>query len=212
MRRLIGLLLFLVFVDDTASAYMKHMAAPMQWVFDWLLDATVVKVHLFDLIILAILLTASSKRDGNGPHVAPMKQALYLMLTTTVVWFLYGVLARGGDARAASWQTYTIVSAILLAFTVAATFRTAEHFRELAAWIVAAATYRAFMCWLSYFTWARDIVGNSGAYLTIHDDTIPWVISIIILVIDAFERRSPLTTLRNLGLVVFFLGAIQWNS
>src|ERR1700682_32516 len=98
MRRLIGFILFLAFVDDSASAYRYHMAAPMEWGFKWLLDATVVKGHRFDLILVVFLLAASAKRDGNGPHVVPMKQALYLMLATTFVWFVYGV-ARGGDAR-----------------------------------------------------------------------------------------------------------------
>jgi hypothetical protein len=68
------------------------------------------------------------------------------------------------------------------------------------------------MCWISYFTWAHDIVGDSGAFLTSHDDTIGWVTAILILIVDVIDRRSVAVTLRDLVLVVFFVGAIQWNS
>lgn len=211
MTRLVGFLLFLLFVDESACAYRTHLFAPMEWVSAWLLEPTVIKVRPFDLIMLAVLLVASARRDGRGPHVAPMKNALLLMLGTTVAWYLFGI-ARGGDVRSASWQTYLIVSAILLTFAVAATFRTPEQFCGLSKWIVAAALYRATMCWISYYTWGRHLVGSSGAFLTLHDDTIPWVISILILIVQAVQKRSGFIVARNIVAIVFLLGAIQWNS
>jgi hypothetical protein len=68
------------------------------------------------------------------------------------------------------------------------------------------------MCWLSYFTWAREVVGESGAFLTTHDDTILWVVSILILIVNAVDRRSAAISARNFALALFFLGAIQFNS
>ncbi len=211
MTKFVGLLLFLVFVDDNRCAYKNHLGAPFEWVDEYLFKPTPISVRPFDLIILTVLIIASTRRDRRGGYVAPMKNTLLLVLATTVLWFTYGVVSNG-DARAASWQTYLVFSTVLLAFALAVTFRTAADFRGLAKWLLAAAVYRATMCWISYFTWARDLVGQSGAFLTNHEDTITWVVSILILIIHVVERRSTLVTMRSGVLILFFLGAIQFNS
>jgi hypothetical protein len=207
--------MFLAFVEDSTCAYalkpLSPLGAPMGWVFDLLKKPTPISLRPFDIFILVIFFITMSKGGKRGALVGPMKNALFVTLGTTVVWFLYGLL-RGGEFRAASWQTYLIFGAILLAFTVANTFRTAGDFSILAKWLIAAASYRAFMCWLSYFTWARAKVGESGAFLTNHDDTILWVVSILILIVNAVDRRSAAITARNFALSLFFMGAIQFNS
>ncbi len=211
MRRLVGLLLFLVFVDEDNSAYKTRMFSPMAWVHGWLLDPTFIKVRPFDLLMLVVLVVGLLKRDGRGPGVAPMRNALLVAFGTTVLWFVLG-LTRGGEGRFASWQTYLLLSCILTAFAVAATFRTAVDFQGLGKWLVGAAIYRAFMCWVSYFTWGKALVGQSGAFLTNHDDTICWVVSILVLIVQAADRRTRAITVRNFALICFFVGAIQWNS
>ena len=211
MKRLIGFLLFLVFVDDFGLPY-SSLASPFGWVHGLLLEATPIKIRPFDIVLLVCLIVATSKGGrGGGAWVGPMKNALYVTLGTTVLWFLYGVMT-GGDARSASWQTYLIVSFILVAFTVAAVFRTPADFCDLAYWLIAAASYRAIMCWWAYFTFAHDSVGESGTFLTSHDDTIIWVVSILVLIVNALERRSAAIIARNVAFILFFIGAIQWNS
>ncbi len=210
MRHLLGFLLFLVFVDESAAAYKRHMFAPMVWVHEYLLEPSPIKLRPFDLVMLIILGVSLSKRTRDG-FVAPMRNALWLVVGTTVTWFAYGML-RGGDARYASWQTYLILSMVLFAFTVATTFRTPEHYRALNKWIMTAALYRAVMCWISYFTWGQKLLGESGAFLTIHDDTIPWVVTILILVVESLDRRSVPYTWRSMAIIVLILGAIQFNS
>ncbi len=203
--------MFLVFAEDWGCAYASHLGTPLAWVHDLLIEPLPIKVRPFDLIILVILAAASSKRDGKGPHVPAMKNAMLLALGTTIFSFLYGV-ARGGDSRAASWQVYLILSCILLSFTIAALFRTPADFGSLAKWLMAAAIYRGLGCWISYFTWGSSSVGEGGAFLTTHDDTIGWVVCILILIVNALDKRSTAVTLRNLALIAFFLGAIQFNS
>jgi hypothetical protein len=208
--KLVGFLLFLVFAEDYGAAYDGHLITPLAWVFDVFLQATPIKIRGFDLAMLAILSIGLVRRDRRG-FVAPMKHMLLLMLATTVLWLVYG-LTHGGDFRFASWQSYLIVSSVLVAFTVGTTFKTFSDFEGLAKWLLAAAFYRATFCWISYFTWARAFVGASGAFLTTHDDTIGWVVGILILTIQALNRRSALITFRNLVAILFFLGAIQFNS
>src|SRR5260370_18382279 len=140
-----------------------------------------------------------------------MKSTIWLILATTIVCEAYG-LARGGDFRHASWQTYLILSTVLVVLTVAATCRTVADFRALAHWLIAASIYRGMMCWLSYFTWGRDVVGTGGGYLTTHDDTVLWVVSILVLIVDTVDRWSAKAILRNGAVIAFLFVAIQWNS
>lgn len=207
VKRLVQLTLFLAFTIDKDTAYSWHITAPLAWLYSYLLDPSVIKIRTFDIIMLGVLVAA----PGRKAYAAPTKHSLLLVLATTVLWFVYGVVM-SGDSRSASWQTYRILSMVIVAFAVAATHRTSADFRGLAKWLIAAAAYRAVMCWISYFTWGRDTVGDSGAFLTSHDDTIGWVVGILILVVHIFERRSLKRTVFDGLLILFFLGAIQWNS
>ena len=156
MKRLIGFLLFLVLAEDSACAYWPTMGGPLGgWVRPISGSSPCPSRYgLFDIILLGILIAAPSK----GPLARPMKNALLLTVAGTVISFAWG-LFHGGDFRHASWQTYLILSSVLLAFTVAATFRTAADFVGLAKWLLAVAIYRALMCWISYFTWGRVTLG-----------------------------------------------------
>jgi hypothetical protein len=205
------ILLFLIFVEDAECLYERHIGAPFYWVHTWLLEPTALKLRGFDLLVLGILLASSFGGGRKSPTVAPMRSATLLVLWTTIFWFVYG-MSRGGDSRFASWQTYLIASTVLLTFTLASTCKTIADFARLGKWLIAAGLYRGMMCWISYFTWGRDTLGGSGSYLTTHDDTITWVVSILILIVHAVEKRSLKITLRNLLLILFFLGAIQFNS
>jgi hypothetical protein len=210
LKHLVAVVLFLVFVAERGAPYASRLASPFGWVHGLLIDPSPIVVRPIDLILVVVLVVGLLK-NGKRPFVAPMRNAIVLMLAITVCWFLYGI-ARGGDIRHASWQIYAILSTVLLTFAVAVTFRTAADFQALAKWLIAAACYRAVMCWLSYFTWARIHIGESGIFLTSHDDTITWVVSILILIVSTVERRSTAIALRNVALMLLFLGAVQFNS
>jgi hypothetical protein len=207
VKKFLGFLLFLVLAEDSGCRYAEKVGAPLGWVNPFLLEPLPIKLRLFDLILLGILITAPSK----GVLSRPMKSALLTLVGGTIVCFAWGVF-HGGDFRHASWQTYLILSSVLAAFTVAATFRTPADFVELGKWLMGVALYRALMCWVAYLTYGKASVGESGAYLTTHDDTIVWVVGIMALLINSLDSKSTLGTLRNFGLMLFFVGAIQFNS
>jgi hypothetical protein len=207
VKALVGLLLFLFFAEDRDTAYAHNLAAPLGWVAQFLVDPLPIKLRLYDVLMLVVLIAS----PPSGKLVGPMKTALFILLGTTVFCVMYGML-RGGDFRFASWQTYFFLSVVLTAFTVAKVHRTPADFEGLAKWLIACALYRATMCWISYLTWARAYIGASGMYLTSHGDTIPWVVAILILLVNALDRRSAAVSFRNFLISVFLLGAIQWNS
>jgi hypothetical protein len=221
VRRLVAALLFLMLVNegDPTSTYPRAAPegfasfafAPFGWVQSILFDPLPIKVRPFDLVMLVILVLASSKAAGKARKVAPMRSALLLAVATVVVWFVYGI-ATGGDARAASWQVYLLLASILAAFTIATVFVTHAHYELLAKTVIAAGVYRAVMCWIYYFGFVWGHGPPAHEYITAHDDSVVWVISIIAVARYALSKRSTWTTVRALVLSVLLLGAIQWNN
>lgn len=211
MRRFVAALLFLMIVDDGAALYAGYIFAPFAWVHSvlWL---TIAKVRLFDLIMVGVLIASSGKPAARGPRVVPMRNAVLLGAATIVLWFGYG-LARGGSVWAASWQVYLMLSAALVAFTIASNFQTPEHFQLLGRVLVFAGLYRAAMCWFFYFTEVRTLhVTPFPEYLTSHDDSVLWVVTLLILLVASLQARSTKKYVQYGLLALFIMLAIQWNT
>src|SRR6185312_7100152 len=68
--------------------------------------------------------------------------------------------------------------------------------------------------WISYFTWGKKTLGESGAYLTSHDDTIVWVVMVMALILHMLMReRTKITVILLDGIaILFIIAAIQFNS
>ena len=211
VKGLVGALMFLVFADDWGCAYSSHIGAPLGWVHGIFVEPLPIKVRLLDLILLGVLVAASFKRDTRGAHVSPMKNALFLALGTTIFSFAWG-LVHGGDSRAASWQI--LLDPQLHPLRVHSGCYVSDRGRLRHSRKVADGRGNLSRTGLLdfIFTWGSSTVGEGGAFLTTHDDTIGWVVCILILIVNAIERRSTAVTLRNLALIAFFLGAIQFNS
>jgi hypothetical protein len=141
-----------------------------------------------------------------------MKNALFLVLATVVVFFAYGV-ATGGDARAASWQIYLIVSSVLFAFVVSALFVTPEHYESLMKVVIAAGAYRAVMCWYFANVVLPTVTFETRPeYVTAHDDSVVWVVCILAVLVHALTKRKAKSTLAAILLTGLFVGAIQFNT
>jgi hypothetical protein len=210
VAKFVGIILCLLFAEDWGAMYTEKLGAPLAWLHYLLQAPTPISLRPLDIILLVVLAMSAKKKRG-GRMVEPMAWALYVLLFTTMFFFVWG-LAHGGDFRSASWQTYLILSTVLMAFAIASAFRTAADFYALGKYLVIAGAYRAVMCWISYLTWARSYVGGSGAFLTSHDDTISWVGAILILLMDMLAKRSNKVSIRNGLFILFFMGAIQFNS
>jgi hypothetical protein len=212
VRRFVAVLLFLALVDEGTALYAtEHMFAPFEWVHTWVM-APWVGLRGFDVILLGILAYGLLNGGSKVPLARPMKSALFVALTVTLVWFGYGV-ASGGDAHAAGWQVYLLFSAILASFAFASVFRTAAHFTMLAKAMLAAGLYRAFMCIVFYLFYIRKgLITPLPEYLTTHDDTVLWTVAISFVLLNAI--MTP--TMKNrvtAGLVIpFLLTAVQLNN
>ena len=189
VRWVLLITIFLAFVADLGAPY-EEMFAPFAWAHYLLFEALPDKIRGIDHITALCLILAARGPDGRGPRVAPVRTALLLSAGTTVLWFVYGI-ARSGGAWQASWQTYLMMSGVLFAFAIATAFRTPEHFALLWKVLLWAAAYRAAMCCLFYALYIHTMrVNPPPEYLTSHDDTVLWVVAMLILVLRAIETKS----------------------
>jgi hypothetical protein len=209
VQHVVGLLIFLLFAEDSGCAYAARLGAPLGWVLTVLITPLPIKIRPVDILFALILLATMGRKT---PPLTPTMKTTLLTTAAVTVWCFGWGMVRGGDSRFASWQVYLILSMVLMTFTVARLFVTPSDFILLAKWLMAAAVYRGLGCWISYFTWGRSTLGEGGAYLTSHDDTIGWVVSILILLAHILHKRKAATTLRDLLYIGFFVCAIQFNS
>jgi hypothetical protein len=211
-RRLLLIATFLAFVNDSGATY-KDWFAPFAWVQTVLFEALPYKIRGFDHVTAICLYLASKSSDGKGPRVQPMRKAMLLAFYTLLGTFAYGVVVRGGDFRAASWQIYLILSGLLYAFAVAAAFKTPEHFAQLARVILWAAGYRAAMCVLYWFfnIYGVDLKAKPE-FLTTHDDTVLWVVSVLVLFLAFIQGGSIGKRLKLLAITALIFLGIVFNQ
>ncbi|MGH7435609.1 MAG: O-antigen ligase family protein, partial [Polyangiaceae bacterium] len=114
---------------------------------------------------------------------------------------------------AASWQTYLMLSGVVCALAIAANFRTPEHYVLLAKMLLAAATYRAVMCWAYYWFYIHPgLVYPLPEYLTSHDDTVLWVSCVLLLLLGLVDPLFRGKRVLLGFLLVLLLGAIFFNQ
>jgi putative effector of murein hydrolase LrgA (UPF0299 family) len=204
--------MFLMFVNDhelTQTVYSEQgYFAAFSWVETFLIQPLPIKIRPIDLIFLIITVAIG----GKVSKVAPMRKTLLLAMATTFVWFVLGVLVKGGDSRAASWQIYLMLVAPASAFAVAATHTKAIHFRGLGKAIVYAAFYRAAMCLIFYFTYARSAAVVPPT-LTTHGDTVLWIAAIGILLVNFLHNGQSRAAKWGAFLgVPFIMAAVHFNN
>jgi O-Antigen ligase len=212
MRRFVAVLVFFMLADDGNALYEKYMFTPLAWTHPFLTGLSPIKVHGFDVMVAIVLALAYGRKDTSRATVRPMRQMLHLVLGTTVAWFAFGVL-RGGDARAGLWQIYLILSALLFAFTVSSVFTRYEHYVFLAKAVLAAALYRAVMCVLFWAFYIRNVWWETyPPHLTSHDDTVLWVVAIVMLLVNALTKVTKQSKLWAALVIPLLVIALQLNA
>jgi hypothetical protein len=170
----------------------------------------VLKLPVWDIALLATLAAALSAAGASKGRVMPVVKSMKVALASIAALWLFGIV-RGGSVRQTLWQLHPFVIAVTLAFLVIATHRTAAHIVTLGKVVLSAALYRAFVLIVFYFSVARGLQPPLDT-LTTHADTVLFVTGMLVLVVNALERRS----LRSMawmivGCVPLAL-AIKWNN
>lgn len=211
-RTIFAIAVFLAFAADGTTTYGGVWGAPFGWATTMLFEALPYKIRFFDHITAFCLFATAAKAGGKKTQVAPMRKALFLSLATLVFGFLYGV-ARGGSAWAGSWQIYLLLSGVLFSFSAAAVFRTPADLMVLMKAMMAAAAYRAVMCWAFYLFYIHPMLYvQQPEYLTSHDDTVLWVTAILILIVRLLEKGTFLQRVGDVLFLALLVGAILFNQ
>jgi hypothetical protein len=212
VRWLLGGTLALLFMSDAGAPYAEYWISPFGWVQTLLFEATPWEIHIFDHISILCLLLAVRKKVGKGPRVKAMRTALIVAALAFIVWLLYGT-SKGGQLWQGGWQIYLPLSGIIFSFAVAAVFRTPEDFTFLFKMVLFAAAYRAVMCWGFYFLYMRTLaILPLPEYCTSHDDTVLWVVCMVILVLRFLSAKTTGARVNALLFFLFLAGAVLFNQ
>ena len=198
-------------VDEGTALYRTYIFSPFAWVHQALFEP-IATFRPYDIAMAALLWLAMLRKRPKGGTVGPMRRALFVAALATAALMAYG-LARGGDARAAGWQVYLLFATILMTFTFATVFHTAEHFVGVVRTIVWAGAYHAVMCIIFYFTWVRPgRIIPFPEYMTTHDDSVLWTIGVGFLFLSVMQNPTRrMRWIAAFGLPLF-LYAIQLNK
>jgi hypothetical protein len=71
--------------------------------------------------------------------------------------------------------------------------------------------YRALMCWLFYFMYVRTLIAMPE-FITSHDDTVLWVVILLVLVLHMAETPSASSRGKAMAFFVFIFGAVLFNQ
>src|SRR5882672_6949543 len=133
LRRVLSCITCLLFVEENDQCvYATTWISPFGWAHSLFYLKLPGQVRLYEHLLAVCLVIALTRPDGKGPRVQPMRSTLLLALATIVVWFVYGMSRGGFNFRWACWQVYLPLGGVLCAFTIAAVFRTPEHYAMLA--------------------------------------------------------------------------------
>ena len=191
----------------SGTHYAKEMFSPFSWVDAVLFDPLPIKVRPFDLLLLIIALTSRSRSQ----RVRPMRSTLLVAAATTVLWLVIGI-SRGGDVQSASWQVYLMLASIIAAFAIGGVYHKASHYRAIVKAIVAAGLYRGFMCLIYYVQFIKDSGVEPPPVFTSHDDSVLWVVTIMILTVHFLYSRKWTAWAGALAGVPLIVIAIQLNN
>jgi hypothetical protein len=168
------------------------------------------KLPIWDIALLIVLVLALGEKGASRDRAKPMIKSMKVALGSIAALWMWGVV-RGGDVRQTLWQLHPFVIALVLAFVVSATCRTAAHLATLGKVVLFAAVYRAFVLIVFYFTVARGL-DPPLQVMTTHADSALFVTGMLIVIANAIERRRMTAFAWMVACSIPLALAIKWNN
>ena len=184
MRRekLFAVIFFLSLVaeNDTVLAYYHEMWTPGR-LFEWFTAVQSFKMSIFQVVCLLLLFGRKGAKTAR-----PVTTAIKVSAASLVFSVVYG-LAQGGLTKPLFTQTTSWAFCLVFTATAAKVLVSAEDFQRVENAIVLAAIWRSCMA-LLYFRMHGGFA--SGYYLTTHEDTVIFVVALLVLASRAVELRT----------------------
>jgi hypothetical protein len=210
MRRekLLAVMVFMSLVaeNDTMIAYYQEMWTPAR-LLEWFTYLLPIKLNVFAIACIVLLLTTKRK----GPTARPMSRAIVASASAVAFCVLYG-LGRGGDTKPIFTQVVAWTFCLIFVLTAASVLTKVDDFRRVENAIVWAGLWRACMAIIFYMKVRGRDWTTMPQYMTTHEDTVTFVVAMLILVSRAIEERTK-RSFRLLGCAApILLVALQVNN
>lgn len=208
--KLLALLVFLSLVADVEGtlAYYNDLWTPGRLV-EWLVVVLPIRLTVFQLLCVGLILFGRKVRRYEVPK--PLLQWLYVSVGALIFCIAFG-LARGGEVK--PLYTQGIAWIHFLIFTAAAlrSLSKPEDFARVMTAIVYAAIWRACVASVYYFQVKDRPWQTLPSYMTTHEDTVLFVVGLLILVSRVIEHRTKQARRMLYWAGPLILAAIQFNN
>lgn len=208
--KLLAVLVFLSLVADVEGtlAYYNDLWTPGRLV-EWLVQVLPIRLTIFQLVCIGLMLFGRKLRKANVPK--PLLQWLYVSGGALLFCIVYG-LARGGEVK--PLYTQGIAWIHFLIFTAAAikSLSKPEDFARVMSAIAYAAIWRACVACVYYFQVKDRPWQTLPSYMTTHEDTVLFVVGLLILVSRLIEHRTKQARRMLYWAGPLILAAIQFNN
>lgn len=209
MRRLSYAILFLSLTAEGGMTFNGKWSTPWRWVSD-LLEGESTKVPLIDVLIVGLLVMCLFRGTAWRGTARPMTRAILVGIGAAIAWFFLGV-ARGGSAHATMYQLHAYLFAMLLALVLLALVKTPGAIVSLAKTIVGAALFRSAFG-LCFYLFVAKSLRSYPAYMTQHDDSVLFAMTVVIALCWAIERRTRRAILYGALIAALMVFMIQINN
>jgi hypothetical protein len=215
MRGLILLLSFLALLaekptDRTYTGLWSTLLTPLGTAL--FTSLPILRLPLWDLLVVGLLVLTVLQPASWGGRARPLDHSLGVSLAGVALALIWGLL-RGGSFYQAFFQIHVFGMVLCLSLLFLATLRTRQALRSLERMIFWAAIVRAALVLLFFFQVVKPTNPKPyPTYMTTHDDTVLFVVGLIIPVAGAMARRGLGAWLKALVPMPLFLYAIYLNQ
>lgn len=209
-EKVLAILTFLSLVADNEGvlAYYNELWTPGR-LLEWLTWIMPIKFSIFQILIALLLIVARKNRKATVAE--PIRRAVRASFVTLLLCITFG-LATGGETKPIFTQASAWVHCLIFSMAATAIFTKAEDFQRVNTAIVYAAVWRACIAIIFYMK-VRDRAWNLlPAYMTTHEDTVLFVVGLLILISRAIEFRTKQARRWLYFAAPIILAGIQFNN
>ena len=209
-ERILIILIFLSLIAENEGvlAYYNDLWTPGR-LFEWLTAIQAFKLNIFQVFCIMLLFGARKNLKRGCAH--PVFAAIRASFIAFLCCVAFG-LVTGGEGKPIFTQGSSWIHCLLFALTASALFLTADELKRAYVAVAWAAVWRAVIA-VIYYGMVRDRPWNLlPAYMTTHEDTVLFVMGLLVLISRAIEFRT-----KQARRILFFaapviLAAIQFNN
>jgi len=150
-------------------------------------------------------------RSGVRRHAREMDRAIFISIACIAATFLWGWL-HGGAPYFAYYQVWRFLAALLIAYMLMSAMHSERDLVTLGKIVVLAALIRATLCIYFFWTYVRGKIFPAPEFVTNHDDSMLWVVAILIVATWAALKRARIAWLVAALVVPFLAYAMVVNT